>query len=191
MRLQQVVFSILQSAIQNSHDSDVQMTVHLDVANSQLIFIVVDKGQGIPLSNQMNLFKMLATIDKPTFNDELFFNENSQIEMGLIISKQIIQTNGGKLDFYSEVEVGSTIVFTFDIEINLPSQESIRENSPKFGATRQNQGSVHLETPMIEIEETYVQMFNIDEEQGAEIDISMENSNDQRNSISHSNAEEE
>jgi len=37
----------------------------------------MDKGQGIPLESQMNLFKMLKTIDKPTFNDELFINENS------------------------------------------------------------------------------------------------------------------
>lgn len=131
---------------------------------------------------------MLATIDKPTFNDELFFNENSQIEMGLIISKQIIQTNGGKLDFYSEVEVGSTIVFTFDIEFNLPSQESARENSPKFGASRQKQSSMHLQTPVIDIEETHVQMFNIDEEQGAEIEISMENSDGENKSICVSNA---
>jgi len=37
--------------------------------------------------------------------------------MGLIISKQIIKTNGGKLDFYSEYGVGSTTIFTFDIEL--------------------------------------------------------------------------
>ena len=99
--------------------------------------------------------------------------------MGLIISKQIIQTNGGKFDFYSEYGVGTTTIFTFDIEILVtkrPAPETTREDSPKFGLRQQMTAS-----QLPEEYETLVQLYNMNDEQGTfndeqgdEIEITIE-----------------
>ena len=49
--------------------------------------------------------------------DDSGFDNNDQIEIGLIVAKQIIHKFGGKFDFFSEPNKGSTFVFSFDLEI--------------------------------------------------------------------------
>ena len=54
------------------------------------------------------------------------------IGMDLFISKSIIETFGGKLDFHSEKDIGSTFVFSFDIEIEREQENQRRIGSPRF-----------------------------------------------------------
>jgi len=49
--------------------------------------------------------------------DTLKFNDGSSIGLGLIISKQIVQNMGGKLEFCSEFKIGSTFVFSFNLTV--------------------------------------------------------------------------
>ena len=68
---------------------------------------------------------------------------SDQNEIGLVVSKQIIQAMGGKLDFSSQHNVGSTFVFSLqmescdDEELSLiplaEAQSGIQaEDSPRF-----------------------------------------------------------
>ena len=47
-----------------------------------------------------------------------------KLSMGLMLSKHIIDKNGGKFDFNSEYNNGTTFVFSFEIE------EVKKEDSP-------------------------------------------------------------
>ena len=58
--------------------------------------------------------------------------------MGLILSKQIVQHMGGKLDFSSEYKVGSTFVFSFNLDIcdgiqHTEEKAVVGNISPNFG----------------------------------------------------------
>ena len=48
------------------------------------------------------------------------------MQLGLIITKQIIEASNGKLDFVSQENIGSTFLFSFEIEV-IKSQPIIVE----------------------------------------------------------------
>ena len=52
---------------------------------------------------------------KPAENSRSKDNKDNRLGLGLFISRQIVQANGGHIDFISEEGKGSTFVFTFDI----------------------------------------------------------------------------
>ena len=81
---------------------------------------------------------------------------------GLLLSKQISEKYGGKLEFVSEYNVGSTFAFSFEIELRdateierrpsairtSPEEELKEEKSPKFGnggSARHNVEDSHVE----------------------------------------------
>lgn len=83
-------------------------------------------------------------------------DDDSHIGFGLIVAKQTIEAFGGKIDFSSEPGVGTTFVFTFDLE--LPGEIELEYNeykqkrpqfkmkdevdpSPRFGDTGSHNGN--------------------------------------------------
>ena len=52
---------------------------------------------------------------RPDDSKKMKNNRANKLGLGLFISKQIVQANGGHIDFVSEHGKGTTFVFTFDI----------------------------------------------------------------------------
>lgn len=66
---------------------------------------------------QKTIFKLFKTMDTQIDPNKLIVKDSGAIGMGIIVSKMIIENFGGKLDFSSEYQVGSTFVFSFEMEI--------------------------------------------------------------------------
>lgn len=65
--------------------------------------------------DQKVLFKLFGSINRQVNEDSLKLSEG-EIEIGLILSKQIIEFFGGILDFTSEYETGTRFIFSFPLE---------------------------------------------------------------------------
>ena len=51
-------------------------------------------------------------------SNNFVLNEDGMLGFGLLICKQISEKYGGKLEFISEYNIGSTFAFSFEIELN-------------------------------------------------------------------------
>ena len=71
---------------------------------------VSDTGEGIKQENQNKLFKLFSTFENKVEKNI------SGIGLGLCICKAVVGQFNGKIDFVSEPGIGSTFMFTFDID---------------------------------------------------------------------------
>ena len=85
------------------------------------------------------LFKLFGTMNSWVNESSLKLSEG-EIEIGLILSKQIIEHFGGIIDFTSEYESGTRFIFSFPLESvdesydkALEESPSTRPESPSFG----------------------------------------------------------
>lgn len=67
-------------------------------------------------------------------------DDKEQFGFGLIIAKQTIEAFGGQIDFNSEPGLGTTFVFSFEIEL-YENGEKGGKDSPKFGMNK-NKGDI-------------------------------------------------
>lgn len=77
-----------------------------------MICLISDIGIGIKQEEQEKIFNIHST----KVGNNLTFD---QIGMGLLISKKLVQSYGGNLDFVSksqEPHRGTTIIFTFELD---------------------------------------------------------------------------
>lgn len=103
--LKVVVENLVDNAIRYTKNGG-KVTIKLEDRQDSLIFEVGDTGIGIPRSDQRHIF-------------EKFFRAGNAASyrtggsgLGLYISKSIIEKSGGKIDFKSEENKGSTFWFT-------------------------------------------------------------------------------
>lgn len=113
-RLKQVLLNLLSNAIKYNHDGGT-VSLSCNETNEGIIHIAIsDTGPGISQENRKRIFEPFERINA----------EGSSIEgtgVGLALSKALIETMGGKLDFDSVPGVGSTFW------IELPSIEKPTE----------------------------------------------------------------
>ena len=103
-----------------------------------LIFQITDQGTGIPVDDQKKLFSMLSSQNMDSMSS-VTLNNGEHVGMGLLLQKQLIEKFGGKFDFITEFNTGTTYVFSFPVEtisyqdkLDLDNQLT-RTDSPKFG----------------------------------------------------------
>lgn len=90
---------------------------------------------------------MFGNLDSLLNSNNLSLSDGSEIPMGLILAKEIVQQYRGQLDFSSEYTVGSTFVFTFGVDIPDDQQmESLPDifsgESPRFAFEPKQQQSI-------------------------------------------------
>ena len=78
--------------------------------------MITNNGIGIKNEDQINLFKLFGNRLSHDASTKLILNDSTQIGLGMIVSKQIIEALGGQLDFSSQFQVGSSFVFSFQME---------------------------------------------------------------------------
>ncbi len=108
-KIRQVIMNFLDNAIFYSGDSK-SMSVRLYISEGSAVFEVIDKGIGVPLAAQKQLFT------------KFFRADNAQKQrpdgtgVGLYLAKQVIAGHGGKVIFKSADGQGSTFGFRLPIK---------------------------------------------------------------------------
>jgi PAS domain S-box-containing protein len=109
-----ILRNLLSNAIKFSHS---RSTIVLDLKKDeeQVIVSVRDHGLGISNENQDKLFKYENFSTYGTSNEK-------GMGLGLLLCKDFIERNGGKIWFESELEKGSTFYFTLPTKVLASAQ---------------------------------------------------------------------
>ena len=110
-RLRQVLSHLVDNAITfNRPKGDVHLQLMHDETTNTLTFTVTDTGRGMTREVQEQLFANLSGLaaDFPA-------KDKTGVGLGLTLSHQLVQLMGGKLDYRTEVGVGSSFFFTLPL----------------------------------------------------------------------------
>ncbi len=119
-RLKQVLNNLVSNAVKftNSGEISVSISAASFTANTVVInFSVADTGIGISPEESSKLFQSFCQIDGS------FTRQYGGTGLGLVISKQLVELMGGKINLQSEKGKGST--FSFSLEFKIDSQEAV------------------------------------------------------------------
>jgi hypothetical protein len=107
---------------------------------------VSDTGEGIKKENQGNLFKLFTTFENKVEKNI------SGIGLGLCICKAVVGQFNGKIDFVSEPGIGSTFMFTFELDgisdqviVPLEKNNSSSLNSDEFNCRNTQKSFLFLD----------------------------------------------
>ncbi|KTC84965.1 MHYT domain-containing protein [Legionella brunensis] len=122
-RLMQVLANLLSNACKYSPQNKV-VTIEVTKINGMVRVAVIDRGPGIPLEFQARIFQKFSQADSSDSR------RKGGTGLGLNISKSIIEKMGGKLDFMSKPNEGTTFYFDLPFSGNLQESETIRLHQP-------------------------------------------------------------
>jgi signal transduction histidine kinase/HPt (histidine-containing phosphotransfer) domain-containing protein len=108
-RLRQVITNLVKNAIKFTHQGEVALEVsldHEDDRQAMVRFTVTDTGIGIPKNRQKSIFDAFTQVDGS------ITRRYGGTGLGLTISKQLVETMGGKIGVKSREGKGATFWFT-------------------------------------------------------------------------------
>jgi signal transduction histidine kinase len=108
-RLMQVMTNLLSNAAKFSHDGS-NVEVELELFDNTAKISVRDKGIGISTKDKSRVFERFVQIES---TDARRFGGSG---LGLGIAKVIVKKHGGKIDFSSEKDIGSTFFFELPLK---------------------------------------------------------------------------
>jgi hypothetical protein len=110
-RLRQVLNNLVDNAITyNRPKGEVKLQLMHDDADNTMTFTVADTGPGMSREVQAQLFN-----DQTALAAEFPAKDKAGIGLGLTLSRQLVRLMGGKLDYRTELGVGSSFYFTLPI----------------------------------------------------------------------------
>ena len=109
IQIQQVLSNLISNAIKYSHNGT-HIEINADWQNASIVVTVKDQGQGIPISEQPNLFLPFSKTSVKSTNGE------KGTGLGLTIAKKVIEAHGGAIWMTSIVGQGSAFSFSLPIE---------------------------------------------------------------------------
>ena len=109
-RLMQLTINLISNALKFTFEGGVVTRVSFYEELNKVLVEVEDTGEGIKPENQGRLFKLFNT-----FENKQEKNING-IGLGLCICKAVVEQFEGKIDFVSEPGMGTTFMFTFQLE---------------------------------------------------------------------------
>lgn len=116
-KVRQIMSNLVSNAIKYSNGGKVVASAIVD-DQSNLIFKVSDQGQGIPDALKKNIFKKYYTVNKSN-------KVEGGVGLGLYITKNIVSTLKGKINFKTNAGQGTT----FKVEIPIPKPKFRRKTS--------------------------------------------------------------
>lgn len=107
--LSEVIDNLISNAIKYSYRNS-EILVNVTLNGKSLLTEVIDKGKGIPVHEQQNVFNYFQkTSTKPTEGE-------TSTGLGLAIAKRIISDHNGQIGVSSEVEKGANFYFSIPLE---------------------------------------------------------------------------
>lgn len=109
LRLRQIIVNLLSNAIKFTEKGSVTLQVipeNREEGRTEIHFIVIDTGIGIPVDKQEDIFSSFSQADTSTSR------EFGGTGLGLAICKQLLELMGGKIWLESETNKGATFHFT-------------------------------------------------------------------------------
>jgi signal transduction histidine kinase len=106
-RLEQILNNLLSNAIKFSPQGG-KITIKVEKHDFDLVVAVKDTGPGISKEEQQKLFR-------PYYRVPADSRRYNGLGLGLFITRQLVELHGGKIWIDSEVEQGSTFVFSLPI----------------------------------------------------------------------------
>lgn len=119
-RLTQALTNLLGNAIKFSYEKG-RIIVRAKTVDSEVLVQVVDHGLGIPPESIPRLFERFYQVDGSTTR------QNPGTGLGLYITRQIIESHGGRIWVESKVGEGST--FSFNLPLDACADMPINEQS--------------------------------------------------------------
>ena len=108
-QLKQAFINLLNNAVKfNKIEGEIILTAKAE--QDQLVIIISDTGLGIPEDERSKIFEKFYRVK--SHRDQV-----PGTGLGLSVVKQIIHGHGGKIDFTSEVDVGTTFTITLPSEV--------------------------------------------------------------------------
>ncbi len=107
-RLHEIIANLVDNAIKYSFPKK-EIRVSCDIKDNLAVVKVADQGFGIPQESQDHLFEKFYRVDRP---------DRAQPKgtgLGLFITKQLIERQGGKIWFESKVDQGTTFIFSLPL----------------------------------------------------------------------------
>jgi two-component system sensor histidine kinase/response regulator len=105
-----LTINLISNALKFTFEGGVVTRVKYYEETKKVYVEVQDTGEGIKQENQGKLFKLFTT-----FENKVEKNING-IGLGLCICKAVVEQFNGKIDFVSEPGIGTTFMFTFQLE---------------------------------------------------------------------------
>lgn len=107
-QLQQVFFNLIMNAMQATQGKEKgQITISMQVSNSDVEIVLTDNGIGIPEAKLDEIFQ------------PFFTTKSTGTGLGLSIVKSIIDSHGGRMLVESELGIGSSFRITFPLVKNI------------------------------------------------------------------------
>jgi signal transduction histidine kinase len=103
----QVFSNLITNALKVTNEGDIRFGVRLK--NERLSFFVFDTGPGIPKDQQKRIFERFSQLHSYS-NYKI---KSNGVGLGLSICKAIVDLLGGDISLHSEVNKGSTFIFSF------------------------------------------------------------------------------
>ena len=107
IRFKQVLLNLLSNAVKYNAKNG-SITIACNIINDVVRITITDTGKGISIKGQNELFKSFNRLGQ----------ENGNIEgtgIGLVITKKLVETMGGKIGVVSEIDKGSTFWVEFPL----------------------------------------------------------------------------
>lgn len=122
-RLMQVMNNLLSNATKFSN-KDTQVEISAVQRGQKIRISITDNGQGIPQSFQKKVFEKFAQADSSDTRTI------SGTGLGLSISRAIIEQHGGRIDFISRINLGTTFFFDLPVWTQSKTNEPPKLSSP-------------------------------------------------------------
>ena len=100
-----VIYNLIDNAIKYSQTRPLDIKITITTNATHLIFNISDKGMGIPLTMQKNLFGMFYKVHQHI----------SGFGVGLHYAKCIIEAHGGHISLTSQVNMGTTFIISIPL----------------------------------------------------------------------------
>lgn len=102
-----IIRNLISNALKFSYPES-KITISASIQGNEVICAVSDKGKGMSANQQANLFNTQLLFSKGTANEK-------GSGLGLILCKDFIEKNGGKLWFESQEKIGTVFYFSLPL----------------------------------------------------------------------------